>query len=196
MSESGPSPNGYDWEQERGRPDHLEAVEKMGEGSIGEVHPSAVTLARRLAINPDILQVFGRRYPDGRLELCGYSLLYPLKDETGTTIAGGRIRSGKELGPETLLPDFTDAKYLYIEMLLGIPDAAARSHAKACLYHELARWISGGKVRFVFARPASPSGLRLLHNYGFAPIAEEKDIWSVSTERLMRKIGLTVSDTS
>jgi hypothetical protein len=181
---------GLNWESHTRRADQLEIVERMGRESIGDAHPSTATLSQRLAINPDVLQVFGRRYSDGHFELRGYWLLYPITDEAGGAIAEGRIRHGKELGVGTLLPDFGDAKYLYIGMLLGTPDLTARSHAKAYLREELARRIADGKVELVYGRPANPSGLRLLRDYGFAAIADERDIWSVSGERLMRNVRL------
>jgi hypothetical protein len=159
----------------------------MGKKSIGDAHPSATTLANRLTRNPDVLQIFGRCRPDGGFEIRGYSVLYPLADEAGAAIAAGQIRSGKELGVEALLPDFEGTGYLYIGMLLATPDPTARSYAKSYLREELARRLANGRVEFVYGRPATPSGLRLLRGYGFTAIAAEGDIWSVSGEQLMRK---------
>lgn len=184
------------WEVRTGSVSQLEMIARMGKESIGDAHPETKALARRLAFNPDILQVFGRRYSDDRFQLCGYWLLYPLTDGAGTAIIERQIRSGKELGPEELLADFDAAKHLYVGMLLGGPDSDARSHAKTFLGEELARRIAAGRVEAIYGRPASRSGLRLLQDHGFAPIAEEREIWSVSDERLLRHIGSKVGDAS
>jgi hypothetical protein len=186
--ESMSSTQGFDWELHVGRVDELDAVARLGRAAIGEAHPDAEALALRVEVNPEILRVFVRRAPDGRAELCGYSLLYPLTEAVGAAIAAGQIRAGKELGPESLLPEFARARYLYIAMLLGT-DADARAHAKADLREELGRRIGAGQVESVFARPATASGLRLLRARGFVPIAEERDIWSLSSPRFDRALG-------
>jgi hypothetical protein len=182
------SPETFDWGSRPGSLDEVPAIVKLGVATIGETHPSARTLTERLVINPDVLQVFSRRNSRGSLELCGYSLLYPLSDAAGVAISNAQIHSGRELALETLLSAFTDAKYLYVGMLLGARDRAARSHAKVCVRHELARRLDEGKVKSIFARPATPSGRRLLDAYGFLPVAKAEDIWAVSTAQLKRNI--------
>jgi hypothetical protein len=96
------------------------------------------------------------------LELCGYSLLYPLTDDAGRAIAEARIHSAKELGYEAMLPDFAAAKHLYIGMVLGSPRGDARRRIKAQLRAGLMRRIKEGAVNLVFARPASPAGQKLM----------------------------------
>jgi hypothetical protein len=161
----------------------------MGRESIGDVHPNAKILSERLRRNPKVLQVFGRHCANDCFEIRGYSLLYPLTEEAGAAIAAGQIRSGKELTVEALMPDFENAQYLYIGMLFATPDTTARSYAKSYLREELARQLAHGKMKFVFGRPATPSGLRLLRDYGFGAIAAEGDIWSISGKRLTDRFG-------
>jgi hypothetical protein len=182
------------WQLHVGCADQVPALVSLGTDSIGEGHPSVNTLIQRLAINSDVLRVFSRRYSDGTTELCGYSLLYPLSDEAGVAIARGEIRSGREIRLEALLPTFSGARFLYIAMLFGIRDADVRSHVKTRLRDELARRIRGGEVEWLYGRPASPSGLGLLKGHGFTAIGNESDIWSVSSERLMRHLGSNVGD--
>lgn len=179
-------PRAESWEQHIGCDDQLSAVEKMGRESIGDAHPSVATLARRRAINPEILRVFGPRLPGGPFELRGYSILYPLTDEAGEAIVQGRICSGSEIEPESLLPTFAGAKHLYIGMLLGTADIEARVHAKLFLRQELARRISEGTVESVFARPATAAGKKLMRSHDFTQIADEQGIWSIPGEQLMK----------
>lgn len=190
MSETGHADSCcYDWEQKSGRPDHLEAVERMGRDSIGDAHPSAEALARRLRVCPEALQLLCRRHRNGHLELHGYFLLYPLTDDAGRAIAEARIRSANELGPEAMLPDFASARYLYIGMVLGSPGSNVRRRIKVQLGAELMRRIKEGPVDLVFARPATPAGRRLMLAHGFAPIRDRRNIWIVSGKSLLRTIG-------
>jgi hypothetical protein len=186
----GDDPCDCDWEQKSGRADRLEAVVQMGRDSIGDAHPSAEALAQRLRVCPEALQLLCRRHPDGRLELCGYSLLYPLTDEAGRAIAEARIHSTKELDPEAMLPDFAGAKHLYIGMVLGSPGGDARRRIKAQLRAELMRRIKEGAVNLVFARPASQAGQKLMLTHGFTPIKDERDIWMVAGASLLRITAL------
>jgi hypothetical protein len=188
------SPEDFVWKVHAGCADQVPAIVKLGTKSIGETHPSVETLGQRLAINPDVLQVSCRRYSDGKTELCGYSLLYPLTDEAGVAIARGEIRSGRDLCLEALMPTFSGARFLYIAMLFGTRDADVRSHVKTRLRDELVQRIRGGRVEWLYGRPASPPGLGLLKNHGFTAIGNGSKIWSVSSERIMRHLGPKVGD--
>ena len=120
--------------------------------------------------------------------MCAYSLLYPLTAETGEAFAEGTIRTVKELPPEALSPDFSGARYLYVGMLLGIPQAPARSLAKELLGEELARRIASARIELIFARPATDAGLRLLRAFGFSPVADAREVWAVPGDRLAERL--------
>lgn len=162
---------------------HVGQIVRDGRFAIGEAHPGARRISRRVDENPKTLSVYVREYATGKRSYCGYFLLYPLKKGVGRQILAGGIRSEAEFGAEVLCPTFDDASYLYVGMVFGT-DRHARSYVKDRLRQELLSILGSGRVDHVFARPGTRAGLALMQAYGFLPIGDAKSVWSVRGDRL------------
>jgi hypothetical protein len=178
----------YEYVHKLGGMSTLPNVVKAGRDSIGTAHPSEEVLIRRLGENRQVLHVYERRRADGRLTFCGYTLVYPLRQEPAEKIRAGNIRSAAELDDGSLVDSFEDAEYLYIGMLLGT-DRHSRPHITDELRARLRAILAEGDVREIFARPATASGRRLMERYGFLPIRDPKDIWVVEASSLMAQLS-------
>lgn len=177
----------YEYIHRLGGLQHLDEVVTAGRKSIGDAHPDAEALTRQLAENHQILHVYGREREDGRFSFCGYIILYPLTDQTGSRILGGAIRSAGAFGDGSLSGDFGSAPYLYIGMVLGT-DRHSQPQVTRELRMTLRMILRKGHVLKVFARPATPYGERLMKRYGFLPLGGDTDIWSISAQRLLANL--------
>jgi hypothetical protein len=181
--------NRFEYEFKARGPDllFLDEVVTWGKREIGHAHPDGQTITSRLSENQGVLNVYVRERSDGRSSFCGYVLVYPIERERGEAVLAGEVRCEAELGPEALSCSFRTAPYLYVGMVLGT-DKHARSQVKDKLRMLLIKILSEGNFERVFARPGSRGGLQMMKHYGFLPIADPEDVWSISAQRLKARL--------
>jgi hypothetical protein len=184
----------YEYRQHVGELTHIDRVVDEGRQEIGSAHPDRSALMERLKENSGVLRTFSRELLDGRLKFCGYHLLYPLRKKAAEEIINGKVRAASELGDRALRESFAGAEYVYIGMVLGT-DEHSRPHITDSLRRELAGILDGGRVKRVFARPATERGRELVEHYRFLPIGEESDIWSVAGSMLKAQLLVEMSPT-
>jgi len=165
----------------------VDEVVAEGRRSIGAAHPDAKTVTRRVGENQAALNVYARQRSDGKMSLCGYALLYPLRDDLGEAVLTGAIRSEAELGSNPLRGSFLGARYLYVAMIWGA-DQHGRWQVKDGLRGPMLEVLDGGSIEWVFARPGSAFGEAMMREYGFAPIDDRSGVWSIEGKRLRRRL--------
>jgi len=148
----------------------------LGTRAIGASHPSLKTLQERWERNPRIARVLYRVGMRSR-SISGYILLYPISRQAEKRIQRGILASARDLQTADILAGFKRCRVVYISMLFGT-GMAARGAALLLLKRELKTL---NDVDHLYARPASPDGLRLLKRYGFRPVvpAAENGIWEL-----------------
>lgn len=182
----------FEWDYIHGAAEtkHLESICNLGRGKIGESHASEESLEDRIKVNPSVIQMFeGSRPIAFGSSIRGYAVVYPLSAKYDKRILERTIRSGREIPSEAVTPTNATARCLYVGMILG-KDRSAKIYVKQMLRRQLLDDLSRSKrIQRVYGRPATPSGLKLLKQYGFKPIAKEDEIWMVEASALRETLA-------
>lgn len=182
----------YEYEEAKGENRHLERVCDLGRRAIGPSHTSVDLLQQRLEVNDQVLRVVGRRHAGGEIELCAFTLVYPLSADADLKIADQTIRSGFQLAVDHFLPPADPPQCLYVGMILGI-DTDAKAYVKSMLRRDLLAALSHHpSIVRVYGRPASKGGKRLLEQLRFEPVGDPGDIWAIEAPALRRRLRAAV----
>jgi hypothetical protein len=156
----------------------LPAIIQLMEDCMGRRRTATLEiLSRYQEINKRFFTCVRKDVAPHKLE--GFILVLPVKKTGHELIERGVIKNGRQFTRDYISKRPSDAYAIYIA------DLVARSHhSKAFVLYLLKRWIKEtyGKDRklvAIHARPGTPDGMRLIHKYGFSPISDDSEIWSL-----------------
>ena len=137
--------------------------------------PPSLALMRALYRRNRLTVRLIERVVGNRRELVGMLVVAPLKKRAVAEILSRRIISLSEIDLEAHVSKSWQRPHgMYVG---GVAGSNPAGRAWALSFIELLGQQSG--VRHVFARPASPDGLRVLRASGFSPVPEPSPFWHV-----------------
>jgi hypothetical protein len=165
-------------------------VASLGARLIGDAHPTVETLRDRLAADRDCLLVV---QPAGApTRIAAYSTVYCLSAAATARVLDGTLTRGAAITTTDLSPD--RGAGLYVGMVATDPMLGTRLLALRLLATLLlSRLASQQDIAWVFARPATGAGRRVLRNLGFAEISDATPIWARTVEGRYARPGGLVS---
>ncbi|CAL9583893.1 hypothetical protein SUDANB1_05077 [Streptomyces sp. enrichment culture] len=153
--------------------DELDPVFRLARELIPDGHPRRQAVEERLHRNSQLVRLVyiarGNAY-----KLDGYVILYPLNRAAVSAVLAGDICAGQQIRPRHVKQRWTSASGIYIAA------AAGRSwRGRAAVVTLLEVMTENISPEWIFARPVTKDGLRLMRKSGFRPLFDEKNVWAL-----------------
>lgn len=148
----------------------VEVINAFGNEVIGGNHlPDASIIEQRRKKSPNVIKTIS--IVEGRSKkLVGYYVLYPLTEEITQDILKGDILNAKQLQLKDITMDFSNAYSMYIGMLLG-ENISSKASIEKILERDIKQYLhKNNKIKYIFAKPASSDGHRIVSQNGFSNI--------------------------
>lgn len=148
----------------------VEIINNFGNAVIGGNHlPDASIIKQRIKKSSNVIKTISILNGYSK-ELVGYYVLYPLSKDITKDIIAGEVLNAKQLQLKDITEKFNMANSLYIGMLLG-----NAIYSKAAIERILERDIKkylleNPNIKYIFAKPASSDGHRIVSQNGFNSI--------------------------
>jgi hypothetical protein len=109
-------------------------------------------------------------------ELAGFYLLYPISAECEKLIDGGQIIQSSQI-LDTHICEANRAASYYLSMVYG-RDRAAQAYLIHLIFKDLkAAVISNRKIQFIYVRPVTEAGFRVVEKHNFLKFREDSGIY-------------------
>jgi hypothetical protein len=133
-----------------------------------------ILLSRHIA-NQQIIRLVKNRKADEE-ELAGFYLLYPISTDCEKLIVGGQIIKSSQIQDDHICESNRAASY-YLSMVYG-RDRAAQAYLIHLIFSELkAAVMSNRKIRFIYVRPVTEAGFRVVEKHDFCRFREDSGIY-------------------
>ena len=161
----------------------IEKICTMGQGLVGDRHPSADLLKERWKHNKGVIQAIAPI--NSHTAVAGYFILYPLKRGACVALDEGRVDSARKLQHrQHFCKTFRTASGIYISMVWGNAEiAGAQAYILNLLLRSIQQSQGGGRPLYVYARPFTAAGHHLMHRYKFQEINAQSGLWKLSIAR-------------
>lgn len=133
-----------------------------------------ILLARHRA-NPQIIRLI-KTVSAGEKKLAGFYILYPISAECEALIGSGRIHKSSQI-QTTQICDAGQAASYYLSMVYG-KDRASQAYLIHLIFQELkAAAISNQNIKFIYVRPVTDAGFRVVEKHDFHKFREDSGIY-------------------
>jgi hypothetical protein len=132
-------------------------------------------LRSRHKANQQIIRLVKNRAADEQ-ELAGFYLLYPISAECERLIDDGQIIKSSQIQNHHICEANQAASY-YLSMVYG-KDRAAQAYLIHLIFNDLkAAVICNRRIRFIYVRPVTEAGFRVVGKHNFNRFREDSGIY-------------------
>ncbi|MFD4527616.1 hypothetical protein ACFWP7_27545 [Streptomyces sp. NPDC058470] len=153
--------------------DELDSVFRLARELIPEGHPRRNAVEERLLRNSQLVRLVYLAH-GGSYRLEGYIILYPLNRSAVSAVLAGEICAGLQIRPRHVQQRWTSASGIYIAAAAG-----STWRARAAVVTLLEVMTENISPEWIFARPVTKDGLRLMRKSGFQPLFDTKNVWAL-----------------